>query len=127
MIDVLTEENFILYAAQHYDNPNCHDTVEFYDDLKRFKYLRKLFYRYREFDDLKERLILNHIIVLNNIFGAQAIANMLALKLHDYITELKPFMVMVDIMPEVLEFENIKVVSSDIPMDPYIVEQLRKI
>ena len=59
----LDESNFILYAAAHYDNPQCYDTDEFYDDLKRFKYLKRLFNRYKETGELKERLILNHLIV----------------------------------------------------------------
>ena len=68
-MDKLDEFNFLLYAAKHYDNPQCYDTVEFYDDLKRFKYIKRLLNRYVEEGDLKERLILNHIIVLNNEIG----------------------------------------------------------
>ena len=67
----LDETNFMLYAAKHYTNPYCYDTVEFYDDLNRFKYLRRLFSRYEESGDLKERLILNHIITVYNIFGVE--------------------------------------------------------
>ena len=67
--ETLTEDNFILYAAKCYDNPNCHNINEFYDDLNKFKYLKKLFYRYRVDGVLKERLITNHIIVLQNVFG----------------------------------------------------------
>lgn len=127
MIDDLTEDTFLLYAAKHYDNPNCHDVVEFYDDLKRFKYLKKLFQRYKATGELKERLILNHIIVLNNIFGTPACSNMLMLKLHEYSNEVKPFLVMLNILPEQLEFNGFKLKTSDIPMDMHIVEQLRKI
>ena len=57
MIDRLDETNFLLYAAKHYDNPQCYDTIEFYDDLKRFKYIKRLLNRYHEEGDLKERLI----------------------------------------------------------------------
>lgn len=127
MIDELTEDTFLLYAAKHYDNPNCHDVVEFYDDLKRFKYLKKLFHRYKTNGELKERLILNHIIVLNNIFGTPACSNMLMLKLFEYATELKPFLVLLNILPDHLEVNGEKVRTSDIGMDSYIVEQLRKI
>jgi hypothetical protein len=127
MIDDLTEDTFLLYAAQHYDNPNCHDVVEFYDDLKRFKYLKKLFHRYKTDSDLKERLILNHIIVLNNVFGTPACSNMLMLKLIEYATELKPFLVLLNILPDQLQFNGEIVRTSDIGMDSYIVEQLRKI
>jgi hypothetical protein len=127
MIDELTEDTFLLYAAKHYDNPNCHDVVEFYDDLKRFKYLKKLFHRYMVNAELKERLILNHIIVLNNIFGTPAASNMLILKLHEYAAQLKPFLLLLNILPDVINVNNQKVISSDIPIDPYVVEQLRKI
>ena len=127
MIDELTEETFILYAAKHYDNPNCHDVVEFYDDLKRFKYLKKLFHRYAVNRELKERLILNHIIVLTNIFGTPAASNMLLLKLYEYAPQLKPFLLLLNILPDNIEINHQKFISSDIPMDEYIVEQLRKI
>jgi hypothetical protein len=123
----LTESNFMLYAAKHYDNPNCHDVLEFYDDLKRFKYLKKLFHRYKTTGELKDRLILNHIIVLNNMFGAQATANMMILKLNEYLSEVKPFLVMLNIMPEITEVNSTKYVNSDIGMDQTIVEALRKI
>lgn len=79
MIEKLTEDNFIRYAMNHYDNPGCHSIIEFEDDLRRFLYLKKLFNRYTYEGDLKERLILNHIIVLYNIFGS-ALTDMLFLK-----------------------------------------------
>ena len=62
----LDDSNFMLYAAANYDNPQLYDTDEFYDDLKRFKYLKRLFNRYKETGELKERLILNHLIVIYN-------------------------------------------------------------
>ena len=65
----LDDSNFLLYAAANYDNPQCYDTDEFYDDLKRFKYLKRLFNKYREANELKERLILNHLTVLFIVFG----------------------------------------------------------
>ena len=71
MMDVLNEDNFLLYAAKHYDNPQCSSTEEFYDDLKKFKYIKRLFNKYAETGELKERLILNHIIVLTNVFSPQ--------------------------------------------------------
>jgi len=66
----LDDTNFMLYAAAHYDNPQCYDTDEFYDDLKRFKYLKRLLNRYKETGELKERLILNHLTVIYNVFGS---------------------------------------------------------
>ena len=62
----LRESTFLIYAAKHYDNPHCLDEIEFEEDLKRFQYLRKLFGRYRQDSDLKDRLILNHLIIIYN-------------------------------------------------------------
>jgi hypothetical protein len=125
--ETLTEDNFILYAAKCYDNPNCHNINEFYDDLNKFKYLKKLFYRYRVDGVLKERLITNHIIVLQNVFGVPEISNMLFLKLSEYRKELKPFLVLLNIMPDYININYNKILASDIPMDSFIVEKLRKI
>ena len=124
----LDEHNFLLYAAKHYDNPQCHDVTEFYDDLKRFKYLKRLFGKYEETGDLRERLIINHLTILYNVFGDSA-TKMLFFKLEEYYPYLKPFLVLLNRMPEricnVGEFDIIH--SSDIPMDTYIVNVLRKI
>ena len=79
----LTEPTFLLYAMKNYDNPQCTDMSAFEEDMKRFQYLRKLFSRYKQDGDLKERLILNHLIVIYNVFGVDA-TNMLFLKLHEY-------------------------------------------
>lgn len=129
MSEPLTEDNFVLYAAKHYDNPQCHDTEEFYDDLNRFKYLKRLFNRYRESGEIKERLILNHIIVLYNIFGT-ATTKMIFVKLDGYYDLVKPFLVLLGYMPESVSnigYNNSTIRNCDVPMDPYIVALLRKI
>ena len=77
----LTEQTFLIYASKHYDNPQCSSYEEFEDDLKRIQYLKRLFNRYEGSGELKERLILNHIIVLYNCFGLAA-TNILFLKLE---------------------------------------------
>lgn len=128
--DKLDETNFLLYAAKHYDNPSCFDTVEFYEDLSRFKYLKRLFSRYLETGELKERLILNHIIVLYNLFGVPATTRMLFLKLKDYYPLLKPFLVFLNYCPERVEnigIEGKTILTSNISMDTNIVNLLRKI
>lgn len=124
--DQLDEANFILFAAKHYDNPQCHDTVEFFDDLKRFKYLKRLFGKYEESGELRERLILNHLIILYNVFGDQA-TRMLFFKLEGYHSYLKPFVVMLGFMPDKIQITTEPIYSSSIPMDPVIVDVLRKI
>jgi hypothetical protein len=129
-IDDLNEANALLYAAKHYDNPHFFDTIEFYEDLSRFKYLKKLFSRYEETGELKERLILNHIIVLYNIFGVEPTTRMLFLKLRGSYHALKPFLVFLNFMPDVVTrigIEGKDIISSDIAMDEKIVDKLRQI
>ena len=129
-MDKVDEFNFLLYAAKHYDNPQCYDTIEFYDDLKRFKYIKRLLNRYVEEGDLKERLILNHIIVLNNVFGPQPTVKMLFLKCKGMEQYLKSFLVFLNLLPEKVEsigIENRSINTSDIPLDEKILEELRKI
>lgn len=130
MMDKLDEFNFLLYAAKHYDNPQCHDTVEFYDDLKRFKYIKRLLNRYIDEGDLKERLILNHIIILNNVFGPTATVRMLFLKCRGMESYLKSFLIFLNLLPEKIEHigvENRTINTKDIKLDEKILEELRKI
>lgn len=126
----LDETNFLLYAAKFYDNPHCFDTLEFYDDLNRFKYIKRLLNRYEEAGELKERLIINHLTVLYNLFGAEPATRMLFLKLKGHYHLIKPFLVLMGYMPEVVYnvgIEGKNIVSSDIHMDETIVEILRHI
>ena len=126
----LDDSNFILYAAANYDNPQCYDTDEFYDDLKRFKYLKRLFNKYREANELKERLILNHLTVIYNVFGPMSGTRMLFFKLEGYYDLLKPFLVFMNVMPDTVysigsEDKDIK--SVDLSMDSSIIRTLRKL
>jgi len=121
----LDENNFVLYAAKHYDNTQCYDTEEFYDDLKRFKYLKRLFGKYEETGELRERLILNHLIILYNVFG-DITTDMLFYKLNGYYSYLVPFLILLHRLPDKVNIGTI-VYTSDIPIDNNIVEVLRKI
>tara|TARA_B000000532_G_scaffold92719_1_gene74287 strand:- start:590 stop:958 length:369 start_codon:yes stop_codon:yes gene_type:complete len=116
----LTEKNLLLYAAKHYSNPTFSDIEDFHEDLKRFKYIKRLLNRYLETDDLSERLILNHLIVIFNMFGIEAALNILDLKLEEkHWPIVKPFLIF------------LKYIKNDqytgITMDPTVVEALRKI
>jgi len=116
----LTEENLFLYAAKHYSNPQFTDIEEFYEDLKRFKYIKRLVNRYIENDELAERLILNHLIVVFNSFGIEAGLNILELKLDDkHWPVIKPFLIF------------LKYIRNDqytgVVMDHKVVDALRKI
>lgn len=122
----LGESTFLLYAAKYYDNPHCHDITEFEEDIKRFQYLRKLFGRYKQFGDLKERLILNHLIIIYNCFGINA-TNMLFMKLNDYHEYLKPFVEYLNFMTDYVEYDGKIIYVNKINSDPIIVEKLGEI
>jgi len=123
--DKLNENNFLLYAMHHYDNPQCHSIEEFEEDLKKFLYLKKLLSRYKRDGELRERLILNHIIVLYNVFG-EATTNMLFYKIDkEYWDTLITFLVYLERMPETIIEYSIKL--SDIPLDETVISTLRKI
>ena len=99
--DVLTHKNFKLYAAKMYNNPECLDVNEFKQDLNRFKYLKRLLKRYELTGDLQERLILNHIIVLTNVFGNEAAATLLLFKIErEYWSVLKTFLQYLNVVKE---------------------------
>lgn len=122
----LAESTFLLYASKHYENPQCSDISEFEEDLKRFQYLRKLFGRYRQDDDLKERLILNHLIIIYNVFGPEA-TNMLFMRLQEYHEYLKPFVEYLNFMPEFILYEDVVLHKSNIRSDTFISEKLKGI
>lgn len=127
MHESLTEDSFVVYAAKNYINPSLDDR-EFYDDLKRFKYIKRLFNQYQQTNDIKERLILNHIIVIYNVFLPEAATKMLFVKLKGYYQYLKPFLILLNYLPDkVYSINGINIDTSDIAMDPRIVELLRKI
>ena len=126
----IDESNFILYAAQCYDNPQCMDESEFFDDLKRIKYLKRHFNKYKESGDLKERLVLNHLVVLYNLFGNEGTTRMLFFKLKEYLDILKPFLVLLERLPERVNgigIEGNTILTSDITDDLHVVDLLRQI
>lgn len=123
----LNESNFLLYAAKHYDNP-CFSIDEFHQDLLTFKYIKRLFKRYRDADILKEKLILNHIILLNNIFGPEPTTRMLFLKFSDYDTMLKPFLEYLGLLPPVVyQIKGKDIYTANIVSDPVIEAELARL
>lgn len=128
---VLSKDNFLLYAAANYVNLECYSTEELYDDLNTFTYLKKLFTRYKDSGDLKERLIVNHLIKLFNIFNNEAATRMLFFKINkEHWHYLKSFLLYMGHMPDVLyhiEEKGRHIVSADIPIDIYIINKLRKL
>lgn len=125
----LTDANFIMYAMKAYQNPHCLDIDEFHEDLKKIKYIKRLLNRYKQTSVLKERLILNHIIVLYNVFGPEAATKILFFKLApQFWPELKTFLVFLHYMPErITDVSDQDIYSSNIDLDINIVEALRQI
>ena len=120
IIEELNAANLFLYAAKHYNNPTFGDIDEFYEDLKRFKYIKRLVNRHLDQNDLAERLILNHLIVVFNSFGIEAGLNMLNLKLDKrHWPVIKPFLIFLNYITNEQYVE--------IEMDKIVVERLRKI
>ena len=128
MFDDLNDDNFMMYAMKCYASPHC-VMSEFEGDIKRTKYLKRLFRRYKVTKTLKERLILNHIILLNNVFGPEVTTRILFYRIdeRDY-DILKTFLLYLNIMPEMvygIKGKNIR--TSEIPVDMDIAEILRQI
>ena len=101
MINILHSGNASLYAAKNYDNPGCTDVLEFYDDLKRFKYIKRLLRKYHDTGILKERLLLNHLIVLHNVFDTTPCVTLLLYKIQEeYWSTLKSFLIFLNSITE---------------------------
>ena len=101
---------------------------EFKEDMKRFNYLKRLFKRYRKYDELREQLVLNHLIVIYNVFGPEVSSRLLFFKMaKDDYSALKTYLLFLNIMPErVKGIKGQDIISSDIPIDYAIAEALRK-
>lgn len=128
MIENLTTDNYILYAMKSYDTPNC-ILSEFKEDMKRFNYLKRLFLRHRKYGEIRERLILNHLVVIYNLFGIESATRLLFYKIdpQDY-GALKTYLSFLNFMPEIVRgIRNKNILSCDIDLDLEIAERLREI
>ncbi len=129
MIENLTDKNISAYMISSYDNPQCVDIEEFEDDVKIPKYIKRLINRYSSVGELKERLILNHIILFYNVFKHEAATRILFFKMEsDDYSVLKTFLVYLDHMPDVVELINGRnLINSDIPISQEIAARLREL
>ena len=128
MFENLSENNILLYAAKSYDKPNCIQS-EFEEDYKKIRYIKRLLQKYRLTRKIKERLILNHLVVLQNVFGVEASTRMLFFRIdaRDW-SSLKTFLIFTSAMPKIVKgVRGRDVISSDIPIEQYIVSILRNI
>lgn len=122
----LNEDNFLFFAIKYYDNPECKSMTEFEEDLNISVYLKRLFRKYHKTGDLKERLILNHLITFYNLFGIYAATKILFFKIEPelhYI--LKTFLVYLNYIPNEMPAKEIYLIS--VPMDEKIIQTLRKL
>ena len=101
MYEKITSDNIMMFAIKYYDNPQCEGEKEFHDDMKRFKYIKRLLRKYNDNGILKERLLLNHIIVLNNLFGPEACVTLLLFMIQKgYWCTLKSFLLFLNMIRE---------------------------
>ena len=126
--DDLNNDNIMIYATKAYDKPNC-IMSEFREDMKRFNYLKRLFKRYRKLGELREQLVLNHLVVLNNVFGPEAATRLLFYKMSkDDYSALKTYLLFLSCMPDrVRGIKGHDIVSSEIPVDMTIANALRNL
>jgi hypothetical protein len=120
LFDNLTNDNFELFAAKYYENPSCLSADDFYEDLAKFKYVVRLLRRYRHSGKIKERLLLNHIISIYNVFQIQAATRMLFYRVDEELwPALKSFLIYLNYLPT-----NI---YKDVSVDLSIAKKLKNI
>ena len=122
----LTNDNIMIFAMKAYDKPNC-IMSEFKEDMKRFNYLKRLFNRYRKLNELREQLVLNHLVVLYNVFGPEVATKLLFFQMSkDDYSALKTYLLFLSCMPEKVKgIKGHDIISSEIPVDMTIAEILR--
>ena len=121
----LTNGNYMMFALLHYDNPHCVDIKEYFEDVRKLKYIKRLFNRYKEDGVMKERLILNHLISFYNVFENEAATRLLFFRVgQEYYSLLKTFLIFLNRMPDCV---NETLYSSDIPLDENIIKILRNL
>lgn len=125
---ILTEDNLELFAAKCYINSNCIDIDEFKEDFNRLKYVKRLVKRYEVYGELRERLILNHLVIMYNVFENEGCTRMLFYKLRNSLPVITPFLLLLKRLPrEVLDRDNKIIYTTDITMDQDVIKVLRKI
>ena len=127
IFDDLTDANFLMFAMKEYSNQQCTNIDEFYDDLKKIKYIKRLINRFLESGKLKEILILNHLIVFYNVFDNKAATRLLFFKIEEkYWSVLKTFLIYLSMMPETVKgIRGKDIISSDIQLNQEVIDKLR--
>ena len=127
IFDDLTDANFLMFAMKEYSNQQCTNIDEFYDDLKKIKYIKRLINRFLESGKLKEIIILNHLIVFYNVFDNKAATRLLFFKIEEkYWSVLKTFLIYLSMMPETVKgIRGKDIISSDIKLNQEVIDKLR--
>lgn len=121
---ILNESNFMQYAMQVYTNPTCVGMKEFVEDLSRIKYVKRLLRRYHKYGELREQLLINHFIILNNVFGQVPAARLLFFKVEpDLYSDVKTFLVYLNTLPK--HIPEVDLVT--VPLNYEIVNRLRQL
>ena len=119
----LSEENFNLFVREMYDNPSCESEAEFQEDLNRIKYIKRLFSRFEKTGELKVRLILNHIIILNNVFKYGSCTRLLFHRLDaSYYGILKSFLDYLELLPNHIPEIDLNTIAKDHRIDVKLKE-----
>jgi len=129
LFDDLNEKNYVHFAMKYYDNLQCTSIEEFNEDLNKIKYVKRLFNRFLETGELRTNLILNHLIVIYNVFENEAATRMLFFRVEKkFYSILKPFLIFLNRLPEKvrgIDGENIQ--TNHIPLNETTIKELRKI
>ena len=129
IFDDLNEKNYLHFAMRFYDNRQCTSVEEFNEDLNKIKYVKRLFNRFLETGELRTNLILNHLIVIYNVFENEAATRMLFFRVEKkFYSILKPFLIFLNRLPEKvkgIDGENIQ--TNHIPLNETTIKELRKI
>ena len=120
--DELNESNYIMFAIKHYNNPQAVTQEDFYEDMKRFKWIKRLLNKYKNSGELNIHLLMNHFIILYNVFG-DATTGLLFYKIDkDLWSILKTFIVFLGRLPDYP-----KTALHDVPVDPKCLEVLKEL
>lgn len=122
----LNDETFLLYAVKNYNNPSCTGIREFQDDLKRFKYIKRLLRRYKKTEKISERLILNHIILLHNVFQESLVPIIFYKIEEEHWPQIKTFLVFLNYLPDNYQITK-SLNETDVQLDEIIITKLRKL
>ena len=129
LFDDLNEKNYLHFAMKFYDNRQCTSIEEFNEDLNKIKYVKRLFNRFLETGELRTNLILNHLIVIYNVFENEAATRMLFFRVEKkFYSILKPFLIFLSRLPEKVKgIDGEDIQTNHIPLNETTIKELRKI